>query len=582
MDAMEQDPLSDPPESRRYSFRGVIREPTFESTLREWLRKFLACNPFYLVSAAMLLYGMYLISADANFAGRENTQLLCNFGSLQFYELLLVATAIFLARRHIWYDSSLLAGLESLLIFVPFLLLNQATLAGPLQAVDGRMVWGFCIAGGVMAVLRFGSLKRFYRELNLPRSLMVCGFLLLLFNLVLPLVYRHFEETRIGARPTDGAAYLMNLASWLVLLPAALALVNTLPAPRSTGNLLPQNRWLPTGLLSLWLLVSGVHVYSLNYVYDLEFKWIFVVPLLWVGAWTGYLRHAQFLGAPAPLLSRLLLISPVAIPFFALAPSSKYVFLTLTLLNLGFECALIWHNRDLRIAAHLLGVSLVGLLAGLTLVFAEPLRGRLAPLDVLVLAAMAYGLYRVIRSRDPRWAILGAILTAWAVATGTDLAGGHELLGIRLAVQSALVFLLLHSLRWDDGKYAGAMILRGLACGAWVLHSLNLVHGGGGSAAALVYTAGGVVLAVSVCMKLYRGTWRPALLPLAAVVVLLGQPGDFAAVRLHTTPAGFVAMMGSLLLFALGTLAALTKSRWNRAPSPAMVPIKPDLTRGKS
>jgi hypothetical protein len=83
-------------------------------------------------------------------------------------------------------------------------------------------------------------------------------------------------------------------------------------------------------------------------------------------------------------------------------------------------------------------------------------------------------------------------------------------------------------------------------------------------------------------MKLYRGTWRPALLPLAAVVVLLGQPGDFAAVRLHTTPAGFVAMMGSLLLFALGTLAALTKSRWNRAPSPAMVPIKPDLTRGKS
>ena len=32
-----------------------------------WLRKFLACNPFYLVSAALLLYGCYRVSIDAPF-----------------------------------------------------------------------------------------------------------------------------------------------------------------------------------------------------------------------------------------------------------------------------------------------------------------------------------------------------------------------------------------------------------------------------------------------------------------------------------------------------------------------------------
>src|SRR5581483_6478429 len=93
-----------------------------------WLKKFLACNPFYLVSAALLLYGFYLVSSDANFPGREAYQLGFNFGSLQFYEVLLVATAIFLARRRIWYDSVLLTGLENLLVLVPFILISQAAL----------------------------------------------------------------------------------------------------------------------------------------------------------------------------------------------------------------------------------------------------------------------------------------------------------------------------------------------------------------------------------------------------------------------------------------------------------------------
>ena len=65
--------------------------------LSYWLRRCLACNPFYLVSAALLLYGLYRVSVDPNFLATESAQLFFNFTSLQLYEVLLVGTAIVLA-----------------------------------------------------------------------------------------------------------------------------------------------------------------------------------------------------------------------------------------------------------------------------------------------------------------------------------------------------------------------------------------------------------------------------------------------------------------------------------------------------
>src|ERR1700752_4139777 len=96
-----------------------------------WLRRFFACNPFYLVSAALLLYGCYRVSIDETFVDRETARLLFNCSSVQVYELLLVGVAIFLARRCLWYDSMVLVGLENMLVFVPFILLSAAALTKP-------------------------------------------------------------------------------------------------------------------------------------------------------------------------------------------------------------------------------------------------------------------------------------------------------------------------------------------------------------------------------------------------------------------------------------------------------------------
>ena len=85
---------------------GVLDGRKRRGSVAGWLRRLFACNPFYLASAAPLLFGCYRISVDPAFLPDETVQLIFNFFSLQSYEVLIVLTAVFLARRRIWYDST--------------------------------------------------------------------------------------------------------------------------------------------------------------------------------------------------------------------------------------------------------------------------------------------------------------------------------------------------------------------------------------------------------------------------------------------------------------------------------------------
>src|SRR5690349_10417195 len=67
-----------------------VRNPVWH-----WIRSILACNPFYIFSAALLLYGLFRVSNDSRILSKETTHLIFNFSSLQFYEALLAVTAIF-------------------------------------------------------------------------------------------------------------------------------------------------------------------------------------------------------------------------------------------------------------------------------------------------------------------------------------------------------------------------------------------------------------------------------------------------------------------------------------------------------
>jgi hypothetical protein len=78
-----------------------------------------------------------------------------------------------------------------------------------------------------------------------------------------------------------------------------------------------------------------------------------------------------------------------------------------------------------------------------------------------------------------------------------------------------------------------------------------------------------VVLVMYVIARMYLGKWTQPIVPAAAFLVLLSGPGNIMAQMACTMPVGLMAILGSFVLFGFGTIAALTRSRWHKAPAPA-------------
>ena len=530
-------------------------EPELPKPFSWWLRKLFACNPFYLVSAALLLFGCYRVSIETPFLNLESARLLFNFTSVQLYEVLLVVTAIFLARRRLWYDSTLLVGLENLLVFVPFILISQAAL------IDSNMALAMSLAGGAVAVLRFGSLKRFFLQLNLPGRLLVPGFVLLALNVALPLLYRHFGETKISIHIDSGPAYVMNEVTWLLILPAVLALANFLPRPGAAETLLPQHRRLPTGLFTLWIAVTGVHLYSLDYIYQFDLRGELFAPAAWVLAWTGWLRFSGNATVWAGRLKAALTFPPVLIPLLTTSPGGQKTFLILTALNIAAYCSVCcWQRHHHQLARHLLFASAMMLVAGLPEIWLPAFASGLSRAGCITAGVMAYLVFWIVLLRNPKLAILGSIILGSAVMA---LVGNHAG-AIYWAFQSGLVFLLLHSLRWNDTEHQGANTVRVMVGLVWVMQSLVWMNSDAGKFW-MPFIPGALVLGTYSAVQIWRGRWSQFSVPAAAALVILSGPACGTAEGVRTMPSGLLAVIGSFLLFGLGTAAALTRYHWHKA-----------------
>lgn len=521
-----------------------LPEPWKPKPFSYWLKHFLVCNPFYLASAALLLFGVYLVSMDPGSLTRnpdqfEIVQLKFNLGSLQFYEVLLVGTAIFLARRRIWYDSLLLVALENLLLFVPFILISQAGL------IDKRLVWVLCLAAGLILLGRFGSLKKFYPELNLPNRLAALGSVIVVVNVVLPAVYRVLGESQMGKKATFGPAYTMNEYAWLLILPAVFALAFLLQPGRETGKLLPQRSWLSGGLFSLWIAGTAVHLYCLRYVYDFDMRRELVAPSLWVLAWILCARLSHWFEFRMPHLSRALLFPPLLIAVSSTQNGNK-VYLALTALNVliyGIGWLL---RRDNRVLPHLAFVSLAMLIVP-----------NFERVHWIAVGTAIYLLLCSMLSRNPRVALFASIMLTCSVM----VLSGRQTAAVHWALQCGMAFLLLHSLRWEDEKHPGAGFLRAVTALVWVICSFAWMRFNGQWWMPGIF--GFVVLGGWLVACYFRGRWEGFLLPVAAAMVLASGPGDVSIEQARSLPGGLLAVIGSLVLFAVGTVLALTKDRWH-------------------
>ncbi len=303
-----------------------------------------------------------------------------------------------------------------------------------------------------------------------------------------------------------------------------------------------------------------MHLYSLRYIYDFALRPDLVAPALWTLCWVIWWRLSRELPNLKPVWRDALSALPLLATLFATPQPQKAVFLALTGLNVALY-GVIYRRYRSRVTLHLALISLVALLGGLPENWGQILTAHFTREKFLAGAVALYVLACASLVRNPKLGILGAMVAAGLVGAWTQPRPDT----FHWAAQASLVYLLLHSLRWVDAEEQGAVVVRWLAGFGWVLHSLMWAHLDGGGWRAFAFAA--VVLAVLLARRFWRHTWGPTAVLLAAVLVLLAEPSHLAAAQLKAAPAGLLAVLGSFLLFGLGTLGAATKHRWGAAAS---------------
>ncbi len=533
--------------------------PAGQKPLRYWLKKLFACNPFYLGSAALLLYGCYRVLIDAPFLDLELSRLWFSYSSVSLYELLLVVTAIFLARRQLTYDSTLLFSVENLLVFVPFMLISQAAF------IDLPMARAMSLAAAVLAVVRFRALKRCV--LDLPGRLFGAVLILLILNMALPLLYRHFGNTKIGIHLDSGPAYVMNEATWLLILPLTLALANFLPwAGRPERR---QRHWLPAGLFALWFAATVTHVYCLDYIYEFDLRPELFAPGLWVFTWTFLLYLPTGSAFWIRGLRTGAIILPLLSPLLA-AQGIQHTYLILAALNIVAYAIVytVGSNRDIH--RHLLFAALLMFAAGLPLRWVNAVVPHINISDCVIGGIIAYIILLIVCSRNPRLGVLGGFLLGWTLTSVLSSRPDD----LYWAFQGGFIFILLHSLRWEDAKHSGAKSVRHVMSVLWVAETFVWMSVGSGSAW-MPCLPGVPVLVVYAIAQIRASQWQYPGIPAAAILVILSGPGIVAANHIFSLPAGLLAVIGSFLLFGLGTAAALTRSYWHKSePALPSGPVK--------
>lgn len=157
----------------------------------------------------------------------------------------------------------------------------------------------------------------------------------------------------------------------------------------------------------------------------------------------------------------------------------------------------------------------------------------------------------------PKLAVLGSLI----LGSGIEVLGAHQAAVTPWAWQAAFIFLLLHSLRWNDRKYAEAGKVRLLLGLAWVVQSFIWMNSGGKFWMPLL-PAGFVLIVYCACFPC-RGIWRLGIVPAAALAAMLSGPCSALVEKLTAAPAGLIAVLASFLFLAGGTVAALTRQFWH-------------------
>lgn len=516
---------------------------------RYWMRRLLVCNPFFLCSAALLLYAVNrLSSVDSLFAG-EIHNLFFNFSALQFYETLVVFAGILLARRKIWYDSSLLVVVEQGLVLVPFLLISQATVQHDEIREGMNLAVTLALAGVTATAGRMLSIRRWFPQFNLPPRALLLGTLIIIANVALPLFFRfRMEKDRLDWEEE-------NQFLWYFVLPLMVCGVNLLPKPARYGGSNPERHWLPIFIYALWVAGSAVHVWSIAHICSFKMELHQLAPVACALVWTLWHRLHDFLPTPSPKMRLAVLVLALLAPLLAFGNSTVFTLLAAGT-HLGY--AALWLRSSgtwpLRSAVgHLALVSLAMIFAGLPIEWARAALPRIDRPGCVVIAGTILALLYASRSRAPFAGIVAAAATALALTT---VSGSFPLISFHVIVQIPAVLLLLHSIRWNSSEPIAENLLRFGAAGIWLLDAViwtsNL------QLTSFLFSSIAAAVVFLVCCVFRGRAFR--ILASASLAVICCAPGHWLS---RNASAGAIALLGSLALFAIGMIVAWTRHRWD-------------------
>jgi hypothetical protein len=510
-----------------------------------WFSRFDFGNPFYVLSAVFLLYGIYRVAVDPKFLETETRQVIFNFSALQCYQVLLAITAVILARWRIATDAALLVKLEGLLVVAPFILLSHAVFLG------GSLGQLLCVIGAGLTVLRVGLLKSAVPNLNLPRPLLVAGVFILSLNAALPLLFRS------GLNVNSEAWVNKHLILWVLVLPTLVALLNVFPRLKESGGSPLEGRWLPLVLYSFWVSGTAMHLVCINYVDQVNFRQQttfephLIAPALCALAWTLLFRQHDFFPHVTLRGRHALLVIPALSPLPALWSQHALFFSALTVLNTLLYLTFYAKQSRVRLALQLGIASFALAIASIPLGPASALLSSVSRGQLIAGSLILFVVLEGTLLRTPKFAVLGGLLVGLSML---GLAAGENA-PVHLALQVAVAWFLLHSVWWDDTAEPLAPMLRLAATLGWILHSWFCIQEGAGLTL-IPWLA--LLVSLGYCAMRAIGV-APArvFVLLAAAMSIAPIPLQSPAAQMRELPSGLVALFSSFVLFALGTAFAM-------------------------
>ncbi len=290
--------------------------PSLWDDLRRWGRwsaaLFVRYNPAYILSAVLMIAGVYTIVEPGRQTLGNLPAILATFSVLEAYELVLVGIALYLVcLLDVTDDGATLVFIEAAFVIGCFIIADEVTFR------DGtlRMGLGLGLIAAALAAFRFGLLGRMLGRPFVATGVGVLLLLLLLWNGAVPAGLACVQR---ADHPLSAA---VCLGGWWVLTAVVLGLA--LLAARERDALWARDRAFIRAVAMKWMLVgalvvvTALHQYWMGYILDVGFTLSDILPLATVVC-IGLVNLLSATGARPRWLEHAIAAVPVGLCLVAL------------------------------------------------------------------------------------------------------------------------------------------------------------------------------------------------------------------------------------------------------------------------